>query len=91
MRLRPNSGEINPEVGDCEDAGTVRGAIYRYPVTGAADALLMDGSKRFVSALEMGSGSLARMPTSSESRYGAPNFVEGTGVGHPPAALLLRE
>jgi hypothetical protein len=38
VRLCPDSGEINPEVGDCEDAGTVRGAIYRCPVTGAAEA-----------------------------------------------------
>ena len=44
MRLRPNSGEINPEVGDCADEGTVRGAIYRWTVRASADALLMDGS-----------------------------------------------
>ena len=43
------------------------------------------GSKRFVSAIEMGgSGSLSRMPTSGESRYGAPNFVVGTDGGHLP-------
>jgi hypothetical protein len=41
VRLRPESGGIIGEVGDCEDAGTgaVRRAIYvqggRYPVTGA--------------------------------------------------------
>jgi len=29
----PTSGGINPEVGDCENAGAVHGAIYRYPVT----------------------------------------------------------
>jgi hypothetical protein len=41
--MRPSSGEINAEVGDCEDAVTSCGAGYRYRVTGAADALLMDG------------------------------------------------
>ena len=50
------------------------------------------GSKRFVSAIEMGgSDSLSQMPTSGESRYGAPNFVEGTGGGLPAALLLQRE
>ena len=43
VRVCPGSGEITPEVGDCEGAGTVRGASYRCRVTGAADALLMDG------------------------------------------------
>jgi hypothetical protein len=35
VRLRLGSGFIDDEVGDCEDAGTVREAIYRRPVTGA--------------------------------------------------------
>ena len=48
------------------------------------------GSKRFVSAIEMGgSGSLSRMHPSEESRYGAPNFVEGTGVDQPPCARWM--
>jgi hypothetical protein len=48
-------------------------------------------SGRFVSAIEMGgSGSLSRMPTSEESRYGAPNFVVGTGVGQRPVDWVER-
>ena len=43
VRLRPSSGEINPELGDCEGAGPIRKATYRCPVTTAADALLMNG------------------------------------------------
>ena len=49
VRLRPGSGGINHEVGDCEDAGTIHEAIYRqgdrYPVTGVnAIAIPLPGS-----------------------------------------------
>ena len=40
VRLRPNAGEINCEVGDCGGEGTVRGAIYNCSVT-VVDAGLM--------------------------------------------------
>src|SRR4051794_793179 len=40
VRLRPNAGEINCEVGDCGGEGTVRGAIYNCSVT-VVDAWLM--------------------------------------------------
>ena len=83
MRLRPNSGEINAEVGHCEDAGTVRGAIYLCSVTEAADVLLMDAEWTLCLCDRDGFGAdrFREGPHLKNRDMGRPNFVVGTGVG----------
>ena len=86
--LRPSSGEINPELGDCEGAGPIREATYRCPVTTAADALLMDGESTLCLCDRwVGSGSLSRMPMSQNRDMGHPILWRVRYTRGPPVPI----